>query len=126
MGDVGGLNDALMTIGSILVWIFQGNSMLEYMVTNIFKVSNSGPTVGSGFNNQVKRSFFSFEKWKTIEKAKCASPLCNFRKRYKLIKIGKCEIQKELDIINYFRKLKKLEILTKILFTKAERYLLNK
>ena len=35
-------------------------------------------------------------------------------------------IEKELDILNYFRKLKKLEILLSIIFTKHERFLLNK
>ena len=100
--------------------------MLEYMVTRIFKVNNREPTIGSGYNNQIKRSFYSFENYKKIDKAKCASPLCNFRKRYKLIEKGQREIEKELDIVNYFRKLKQFEILTKLLFTKAERYLLDR
>ena len=44
LGDVGGLADALLAIGSIFIWILQflfGNPMWKYMIKTIFEKDNS-------------------------------------------------------------------------------------
>ena len=44
LGDVGGLSDALLTIGSALVALIElviGNSLTKFLLSNIFEQDNS-------------------------------------------------------------------------------------
>ena len=57
LGDVGGLADALLAIGSIFIWILQflfGNSMKKYMIKTIFEKDNSHKIVSNSHKAKLK------------------------------------------------------------------------
>ena len=57
LGDVGGLADALLAIGSIFIWTLQllfGNRMEMYMIRTIFEKDNSHKIVSESHKSKLK------------------------------------------------------------------------
>ena len=126
LGDVGGLIDCLNIIGTFVVWIFTGNRLTEFMVTRLFLIDKRSRKENDQDNGDNKATLESIKKRKKLKESSFPSPFCFWQKKRKLIEMANMRIEKELDVLNYFRKLKKLELLLSIIFTKQERFLLNK
>ena len=118
IGDVGGFTDALQYIGVFVMWMAQGNSVIAFLTSNIFRKANSQ----SGEIGPVK----AIQMREKLRPRTCSSPLCLRRRRWATFeRQAKSKIDRELDILTYLRKLFKLEAAFKVIFTKSERLLLS-
>ena len=41
LGDVGGLSDAIRAIGTILIWMFESQGVIAFLIVNLFKQEGS-------------------------------------------------------------------------------------
>ena len=75
LGDVGGLSDALLTIGSALVALIElviGNSLTKFLLSNIFEQDNSHKITTKSNKSRLllisKRKPFKIKAWSKSQK----------------------------------------------------------
>ena len=75
LGDVGGLSDALFTIGSALVALIElviGNSLTKFLLSNIFEQDNSHKITIESKKSKLflisKRKPFKVKSWSRSQK----------------------------------------------------------
>ena len=74
LGDVGGFSDAIQYIGSILIWLLQGESLITYLVANLFKREDPEKRKPERQNIQEAKEVIAARKRLSI--SWCPSPFC--------------------------------------------------
>ena len=79
LGDVGGLLDALKYIGVGFLWIIQGNSLIQFLISGVLKTDSVDKSTNlindGGLIKSTKRVIKQREKFKS---ARFPSPLCSY------------------------------------------------
>ena len=121
LGDVGGLADALIEIGSISISIIQlifGNPLTKHMIQRIFEKDNSCENAFDSYN-------FALKLLSKRKKSRLGNIWCNSKNKLTQIK-AENKIKKELDIVRFVKQQKDLKVILSLLFTRQERYLMSK
>ena len=75
LGDIGGCLDALKYIGAFLVWILSGDSLGEYLATEMFKVDDYREPNAEDDQDYAQQTFRRIKSRKRFDKSCCLSPL---------------------------------------------------
>ena len=121
MGDVGGLHDALVLLGEVIMTVasfFTGSGLDRYLVASLFKVNSQ--------RNETKTNQNKIASRKPAKFSLC-NFICSCRDSISAKSYGRAvgRVRREIDIVTFLRHQMLDDIARRVQFSKMERYLIR-